>query len=60
MFGYNGVLLAIGINAYMSKDFTHGQWPGWRLYLFIIIGAAFTSIIFSAIGAHSDLTRFRP
>jgi urea transporter len=49
LFGFNGALLAIGLNAYMSRDFTNGALPGWRLYLYIAIGAAFTSVIMSAL-----------
>ncbi len=49
LFGFNGALLAIGLNAYMSQDFTNGAFPGWRLHLYIVIGAAFTSVIMSAL-----------
>jgi urea transporter len=49
LFGYNGALLGIGLNAYLSADFTTGQYPDWRLYLYIVLGAAFTTVIMSAL-----------
>jgi urea transporter len=49
LFGYNGALLGIGLNAYLSADFTAGQYPDWRLYLFIVFGAAFTTVVMSAL-----------
>ena len=49
LFGYNGALLGIGLNAYLSADFTAGQYPDWRLYLYIVFGAAFTTVITSAL-----------
>ncbi|MGH3406743.1 MAG: urea transporter [Streptosporangiaceae bacterium] len=49
LFGYNGALLGIGLNAYMSPGFTTGAYPDWRLYIYIVLGAAFTAIVFSAL-----------
>lgn len=49
LFGYNGALMGIGLNAYLSADFTAGQYPDWRLYLYIVLGAAFTAVIMSAL-----------
>lgn len=49
LFGFSGALLAIGVNAYLSKNFTHGQVPTWRLYVYIIIGSALTAAIGAAI-----------
>lgn len=51
LLGFNGCLLGIGINAYMSKNFTTGQWPDWKLYVYIIVGAAMTTVMFSALGS---------
>jgi urea transporter len=51
LLGFNGCLLGIGLNAYMSKNFTAGQWPDARLYVYIIVGAAMTTVMFSAIGS---------
>lgn len=50
LFGFNGALIAIGLNAYLSKDFTGGNVPGWHLYLYILFGAVFTSVVFAALG----------
>ncbi|WP_434581766.1 urea transporter [Carbonactinospora thermoautotrophica] len=55
LFGFNGALLGIGLNAFMSQNFTNGELPSWRLYLYIVLGAAFTAVVFSAL-----LTAFRP
>lgn len=49
LFGFNGALLAIGLNAYMSQDFTKGELPDWRLYVYIVLGAAFTSVVVAAL-----------
>jgi urea transporter len=49
LFGFNGALLAIGVNAYLSKNFTHGEVPTWRLYVYIIIGSALTAALGAAI-----------
>lgn len=50
LFGFNGALVGIGLNAYLSSDFTNGNLPGWHLYLYIIFAGAFTSVVFSALG----------
>ncbi|MGH3981757.1 MAG: urea transporter [Pseudonocardiaceae bacterium] len=49
LFGFNGALLAIGLNTYMSQDFTNGDLPDWRLYVYIVLGAAFTSVVVAAL-----------
>jgi urea transporter len=49
LYGFNGALLGIGLNAYLSRNFTAGQYPEWRLYLYIVFGAAFTTVIFAAL-----------
>lgn len=49
LYSFSGALLAIGVNAYFSKDFTSGTVPDWRLYLYIIVGAALTAVITAAL-----------
>lgn len=49
LFGFNGTLFAIGINAYLSDSFTSGQVPSWRLYVYIIIGSTLTTAITAAL-----------
>jgi urea transporter len=49
LYSFSGALLAIGVNAYLSKDFTSGTLPDWRLYLYIIVGAALTAVITAAL-----------
>lgn len=49
LFGFNGALLAIGLNAYLSQDFTNGDLPDWRLFVYIVLGAAFTSVVVAAL-----------
>lgn len=49
LFGFNGALIGIGLNAYMSSDFTNGSLLDWRLYLYIVFAAAFTSVVFAAL-----------
>src|SRR5579875_3365577 len=51
LFGFNGALLGIGLNAYMSRDFTTGQYPDWHLYIYIAFGAAFTAVLLSALAS---------
>lgn len=51
LLGFNGVLVAIGLNAYMAEDFVAGAWPSPELWLYIIISAAFSTVIFSALGS---------
>ncbi|SDB95324.1 urea transporter [Raineyella antarctica] len=49
--GFNGVLLGIGLNAYLSQDFTAGQWPDALLYVYIVVGAAMTTVMLAAISS---------
>ena len=49
LFSFSGALLAIGVNAYLSSDFTSGTVPSWRLYIYIIIGSALTAAIGAAL-----------
>jgi urea transporter len=49
LFGFNGCLFAIGLSAYLSTNFTKGDWPNWQVWVLIIVGSAFTTIIFAAI-----------
>lgn len=51
LFGFNGALTAIGLNAYLSPDFASGRFPDASLFFFIVFGAAFSSIAFAAIGS---------
>ncbi|MFV0523145.1 MAG: urea transporter [Acidimicrobiales bacterium] len=51
LLGFNGCLAGIGLNFYLSQDITAGDWPGTRAYLFIILAAAFTTVIFGALGS---------
>jgi urea transporter len=55
LFSFSGALLAIGVNAYMSSNFTTGQVPSWRLYIYIIVGSALTAAIGAAL-----MTAFGP
>lgn len=48
LFSFSGALLAIGVNAYLSSDFTSGAVPSWRLYLYIVVGSVLTAIITAA------------
>lgn len=51
LLGFNGVLVAIGLTAFMSPDFTTGAWPTPELWLYIVLSAAFSTVIFSALGS---------
>ncbi len=51
LFGFNGALIAIALVAYTSKDFTHGNLPNGYLWLYIVLSAAFTSVLVPAFGA---------
>ena len=51
LFGFNGALIAIALVAYTSKDFATGNMPNGYLWLYIVLCAAFTSILVPAIGA---------
>jgi urea transporter len=51
LFGFNGALLAIALTAYLGDDFAAGQFPDGYLWAYIAFGAAFTSVVFAALGA---------
>lgn len=50
LFGFNGALLAIALVAYTSPNFTTGNMPNGHLWLYIILSAAFTTVIVPAFG----------
>lgn len=51
LFGFNGALIAIALVAYTSPNFTTGNVPNLHLWIYIVLSAAFTSIIMPAIAA---------
>ncbi len=51
LFGFNGALIAIALVAYTSRHFTTGTMPSGHLWLYIVLGAAFTTVILPAFGA---------
>lgn len=51
LFGFNGALIAIALVAYTSPNFTTGNSPNGYLWLYIVLCAAFASIITPAFGA---------
>jgi len=51
LFGFNGALLAIALVAYTSPNFTTGNMPNGHLWLYIVLSAAFTSVLVPAFGA---------
>ena len=51
LFGFNGALIAIALVAYTSRNFTTGTMPNGPLWLYIVLCAAFTTIILPAFGA---------
>lgn len=51
LFQFSAALLAIGLVAYLSPNFTHGAWPSWQLWLFVVFGSAFTAVITAALMA---------
>jgi urea transporter len=51
LFGFNGALIAIAMVAYTSENFTTGNIPNVYLWLYIVLCAAFTSILLPAFGA---------
>src|SRR6476659_767593 len=50
LFGFNGALVAIAMVAYTSPNFTSGNLPNGYLWLYIVLCAAFTSVLFAAFG----------
>ena len=51
LFGFNGALIAIALVAYTSPNFTTGNLPNLHLWIYIVLCAAFTSIIMPAFVA---------
>ena len=51
LFGFNGALIAIALVAYTSQNFTTGNIPNGYLVLYIVLCAAFTSLILPAFVA---------
>ncbi|MFM8551620.1 MAG: urea transporter [Nitrospiraceae bacterium] len=51
LFGFNGALIALALVAYTSRDFAHGSLPNWHLWSYIVVSAAFTSVLVPAFGA---------
>src|SRR5262245_54260269 len=51
LFGFNGALIAIAFVAYTSPNFTTGNWPNGYLWLYIVLCAAFTTVIVPAFAA---------
>ena len=51
LFGFNGALTAIALVAYTSPNFTTGNLPNLHLCIYIVLSAAFSTIILPAFGA---------
>jgi urea transporter len=51
LFGFNGALIAIALVAYTSPNFTTGNLPNLHLCVYIVLCAAFTTVIMPAFGA---------
>ncbi len=51
LFGFNGALIAIALVAYTSPNFTTGNIPNLHLCLYIVLCAAFSTVIVPAFGA---------
>ncbi len=51
LFGFNGALIGLALVAYTSQNFAHGNAPNGYLWLYIVVSAAFTSILVPAFGA---------
>jgi urea transporter len=50
LFGFNGALIAIALVAYTSPNFTTGNFPNLHLWLYIVLCAAFTTVLMPAFG----------
>lgn len=48
LFGFNGALIAIALVAYTSPNFTTGELPNAYLWFYIVLCAAFTTVIVPA------------
>ena len=51
LFGFNGALIAIALVAYTSPNFTTGNIPNVHLCIYIVLCAAFSTLIIPAFGA---------
>src|SRR5262249_48175898 len=51
LYGFNGALIAIALVAYTSPNFTTGNLPNFHLWIYIVICAAFTSVLMPAFAA---------
>jgi urea transporter len=51
LFGFNGALIAIALVAYTSPNFTTGDVPNLHLCIYIVLCAAFTSVLMPALAA---------
>lgn len=51
LLGFNGCLAGIGINFCLSRDFSNGEWPALQVYGLIVLAAAFSTIVMSAISS---------
>ena len=51
LFGFNGALVAVAMVAYTSPNFTTGELPNLYLWCYIVLCAAFTTLIMPAFGA---------
>jgi urea transporter len=51
LYGFNGALIAIALVAYTSPNFTTGDLPNMHLWIYIVICAAFTSVLMPAFAA---------
>lgn len=51
LFGFNGALIAVALVAYTSQNFTTGNLPNLHLCLYIVLCAAFTTVIMPAFGS---------
>jgi urea transporter len=51
LFGFNGALIAVALVAYTSANFATGDMPNGYLWLYIVLCAAFSSVLVPAFGA---------
>ncbi len=51
LYGFNGALIPIALVAYTSQNFTTGNMPNVHLWIYIVLCAAFTSVMVPAFGA---------
>lgn len=50
LYGFNGALIAVALVAYTSPDFTTGNVPNVYLWIYLLLSAAFTSVLFGTFG----------